>query len=167
MGIAAALQFDWTDENVATLKRRWAAGESASQVAAQFGSGLSRSAVLGKVMRLGLSRIKMITHHPKPPHPRQRAGEAGGTTARIRSRIAHDATNRGEPEIKRLPLPKELPADAIPIAQRKQLLDLDNGTCRWPFGTPGHSDFFYCGSPDADNVAGRVYCPFHTRRAAA
>ena len=44
----------WTEERVETLRRLWAEGLSASQIAAQLG-GVSRNAVIGKVHRLKLS----------------------------------------------------------------------------------------------------------------
>ena len=44
----------WTDERVETLKRMWAEGLSASQIAKDLG-GVTRNAVIGKVHRLGLS----------------------------------------------------------------------------------------------------------------
>ena len=44
---------NWTDERVEKLKRLWAEGLSASQIAAQLG-GVSRNAVIGKVHRLNL-----------------------------------------------------------------------------------------------------------------
>ncbi len=44
----------WTDERVETLKRMWAEGSSASQIAKELGQ-VTRNAVIGKVHRLGLS----------------------------------------------------------------------------------------------------------------
>lgn len=44
---------NWTDERVERLKKLWAEGLSASQIAAQLG-GVSRNAVIGKVHRLNL-----------------------------------------------------------------------------------------------------------------
>jgi hypothetical protein len=44
---------NWTDERVEKLKKLWAEGLSASQIAAQLG-GVSRNAVIGKVHRLSL-----------------------------------------------------------------------------------------------------------------
>ena len=44
---------NWTDERVEMLKKLWADGLSASQIAAQLG-GVSRNAVIGKAHRLGL-----------------------------------------------------------------------------------------------------------------
>ena len=44
----------WTDERVELLKKLWADGLSASQIAGELG-GMTRNAVIGKVHRLGLS----------------------------------------------------------------------------------------------------------------
>ena len=44
----------WTDERVEMLKKLWADGLSASQIARKMG-GVTRNAVIGKVHRLGLS----------------------------------------------------------------------------------------------------------------
>ena len=44
----------WTDERVEQLKKLWAEGLSASQIAGRIG-GVTRNAVIGKVHRLGLS----------------------------------------------------------------------------------------------------------------
>ena len=41
----------WTDERVELLKKLWADGLSASQIAAELG-GITRNAVIGKVHRL-------------------------------------------------------------------------------------------------------------------
>ena len=68
----------WTDERVETLKKMWAEGQSASQIAKELG-GVTRNAVIGKVHRLGLSnRVGGIGGHeegveeivaPPPPRP--------------------------------------------------------------------------------------------------
>ena len=44
----------WTPERVETLKKMWADGQSASQIAGELG-GVTRNAVIGKIHRLGLS----------------------------------------------------------------------------------------------------------------
>lgn len=43
----------WTDERIATLKKMWESGSTASQIADELG-GVSRNAVIGKAHRLGL-----------------------------------------------------------------------------------------------------------------
>ena len=60
----------WTDERVETLKKMWAEGQSASQIAKELG-GVTRNAVIGKVHRLGLSnRVGgPAAPEPKPAAP--------------------------------------------------------------------------------------------------
>ena len=56
----------WTDERVETLKRMWAEGQSASQIAKELG-GVTRNAVIGKVHRLGLSNRVEGEDQPAAP----------------------------------------------------------------------------------------------------
>src|SRR5690349_24924112 len=59
----------WNDERVELLKKLWAEGLSASQIAGRLG-GVTRNAVIGKVHRLGLSgratTSRMKSHRPRP-----------------------------------------------------------------------------------------------------
>ena len=68
----------WTEERVSELKKLWAEGHSASQIAKQLG-GVTRNAVIGKVHRLGLSGRATPSRpvkrpprlaRPKPQHVR-------------------------------------------------------------------------------------------------
>jgi GcrA cell cycle regulator len=56
----------WTDERVEMLKKMWAEGQSASQIAKELG-GVTRNAVIGKVHRLGLSNRNGGGAAPEPP----------------------------------------------------------------------------------------------------
>jgi len=68
----------WTDERIATLKKMWEGGSTASQIAEELG-GVSRNAVIGKAHRLGLksrpspvkaAEKKKVAPKPKPaPKP--------------------------------------------------------------------------------------------------
>ncbi|RMD48408.1 MAG: GcrA cell cycle regulator [Alphaproteobacteria bacterium] len=55
----------WTEERVEKLKRLWAEGKSASQIAKELG-GVTRNAVIGKVHRLGLSNRNKDAAKPAP-----------------------------------------------------------------------------------------------------
>ncbi|PQO23651.1 GcrA cell cycle regulator [Rhodobacteraceae bacterium WD3A24] len=69
----------WTNERVETLKRMWAEGQSASQIAKELG-GVTRNAVIGKVHRLGLSnRTGAPAGEPAPEAAT--AAEAADTTS--------------------------------------------------------------------------------------
>ena len=52
---AGGEKMPWTEDRVETLKKLWADGLSASQIAGKLGMGVTRNAVIGKVHRLGLS----------------------------------------------------------------------------------------------------------------
>ena len=47
----------WTRQRVADLRRMWAAGATSYEIAAHLGDEFTRSAVMGKVARLGLQRV--------------------------------------------------------------------------------------------------------------
>ena len=64
----------WNDERVELLKKLWAEGLSASQIAGRLG-GVTRNAVIGKVHRLGLSG-RATTSRMKSHRPRARAATA-------------------------------------------------------------------------------------------
>jgi len=64
----------WNDERVDVLKKLWADGLSASQIAGRLG-GVTRNAVIGKVHRLGLSG-RATTSRMKSHRPRVRAQTA-------------------------------------------------------------------------------------------
>ena len=69
----------WTDERVETLKKMWAEGQSASQIAKELG-GVTRNAVIGKVHRLGLSNRttgdEAAAETPAAPQPEPAAAAA-------------------------------------------------------------------------------------------
>jgi GcrA cell cycle regulator len=146
----------WTDERVELLKKLWADGLSASQIAAELG-GITRNAVIGKVHRLGLSgRAKS----PSTSAPRPRKARAHGHMMRVsrpsmrgNTALAHAYELDVEPE-------PELLDNIIPIGQRRTLLELTEETCRWPIGDPGTAEFFFCGG---NTLTGLPYCSYHSR----
>src|SRR5471032_2247062 len=78
----------WTDERVELLKKLWADGLSASQIAGELG-GITRNAVIGKVHRLGLSgRAKA----PSSSAPRQRKARPSAQMMRTFRPVARGNT---------------------------------------------------------------------------
>ena len=146
----------WTDERVEILKKRWAEGLSASQIAAELG-GITRNAVLGKVHRLGLSgRAKSPSSAaPRPRKPRAHSQllRMSRPSVRGNTALAHAYEIDAEPE-------PELIDNIIPLGQRRTLLELTEETCRWPIGDPGSADFFFCGG---QTVTSLPYCAYHSR----
>ena len=139
----------WTDERVEMLKKLWADGLSASQIAAELG-GITRNAVIGKVHRLGLSgRAKSPSSAaPRPRKPRTHTHmlRVSRPAMRGNTALAHAFDYEVEAE-------PELIDNVIPIGQRRTLLELTEDTCRWPIGDPGSADFFFCGGHVADGPA--------------
>jgi GcrA cell cycle regulator len=133
---------DWSEERTATLKKLWLEGLSASQVARQLG-GVSRSAVIGKVHRLG------ITVRETPVRQR--------TTVRSPSRIVVRRPTRettAAPHV--APRFERTEEDLLPTSG---ILELGTHSCRWPIGNPEGDDFGFCGRPK--QTARGSYCEQH------
>jgi GcrA cell cycle regulator len=145
----------WTDERVETLKRLWAEGFSASQIASELGN-ITRNAVIGKVHRLGLSgRAKAATAGA----PRQRKARAHAMLRDARPAVRGNTAlaQAFEYEVETQPTVVD---NVVPMGQRRSLLELTEGTCRWPIGDPGNADFFFCGGQTATCLP---YCSYHCR----
>lgn len=144
----ASAAASWSDERIATLKRLYADGLSASQISAELG-GCTRMAVIGKAHRLGLEKRG---HKPTAQiNPRRR------TPAKATSKPKRQVERIAAAGFKHAPAIDDL---AIPIEQRRTLLTLDRDLCKWPVGDPATPEFFFCGG---EALAGRPYCGPHCR----
>jgi len=176
----------WTDERVETLKKMWAEGQSASQIAKELG-GVTRNAVIGKVHRLGLSNrvgkeeeeVEIVTPPPaavKPaPAPEPDAEPVAARPAPSEPAAA-PVSNVTPMPIRRAiipagqPLPPQPSANEISPealatvrevekhAKKLSLMELTERTCKWPVGDPATEDFWFCGLP---SVPGKPYCEAH------
>lgn len=73
-----APKIDWNEKNLATLRRMWDEGYTSSQIASQI-ENATRSAIMGKLNRLGLSGQKPKSKKsgaPKPPRARAAGPDA-------------------------------------------------------------------------------------------
>jgi GcrA cell cycle regulator len=148
----------WAPAEITTLRTLHKAGLSASRIAAQIG-GKSRNAVIGKLHRLGLCRVrppedqddereKVRPERPKRPTPSLPAISGGYRPRRL---------------ISVLP-PPPLSAEKIGV------YELTSTTCRWPIGDPHAEDFRFCGAMPRDGEylgaagGGSPYCDYHYRR---
>lgn len=124
---------DWSDERIEALTKLWREGLSASQVARQLG-GVSRSAVIGKVHRLG------IAGREAPSRPNALVGRPAGRPSRASAGGTRRPTAPRQPR-PAIP-PRAAPFEAVATAT---IHTLAPHGCRWPIGEPDHADFGFCG----------------------
>ncbi|TNC74631.1 GcrA family cell cycle regulator [Rubellimicrobium roseum] len=178
----------WDDQRVETLKRMWAEGASASQIAKELG-GVTRNAVIGKVHRLGLSNrvvpagredgaetaedliveappVEPEEAEPEPqPEPELVAagaddeeGDENGSSFR---RQIIPAGQPLPPQPSANEISPEAQAAALAVektARRLSLMELTEKTCKWPVGDPATPNFWFCGMPVQP---GKPYCEAH------
>ncbi|WP_309630349.1 GcrA family cell cycle regulator [Brevundimonas sp.] len=135
--------YAWTDARIGRLKTLWLEGRTAAQIAGELQNGISRSAVLGKVHRLGLSA-------GRPGRPA--VSQAAAPRPRIGRAMAGPA-DRGAAG------PASVPAEQAPDLPTGGLtiLTVRRGQCRWPYGDPAQAGFSLCGRP----VARGAFCIGH------
>jgi GcrA cell cycle regulator len=149
----------WDDELIGKIVKLQGDGLSATMIAAELGRDVTRSMVLGKLFRLGLSSGLGLKG------PRRNPEVKAQKVRRRRKRRPAERFLAVEPKAEPLALTDDVDDLATPIKQRKTLLELENCHCRWPIGEPRDPGFFYCGAPEADVYAGVPYCRTHTERA--
>lgn len=161
----------WTDDRVELLKRLWAEGLSASQIALRLAEGVTRNAVIGKVHRLCLAgrvtsgqsaaaqeaRARKTSPVPAPVSAKSpvspllaRSGTVGNTALKL------DLVPRNAPVLEPTPL------RLVDVAKggRITILHLTEKTCKWPIGDPGNEAFCFCGHTPRE---GTPYCEYHAR----
>lgn len=158
---------NWTEERVELLRKLWAEGLSASQIAAQLGS-VTRNAVIGKVHRLKLSSRGRATAAPtRQKKAPVNAGNAVKTPARAASVSRAITTSVGatalQTQFDAEPVRHHARAVedvVVPISRQLQLVELSDRTCKWPNGDPLSEEFSFCGNASAETGP---YCKYHSR----
>ncbi|HEX4708966.1 GcrA family cell cycle regulator [Phenylobacterium sp.] len=138
----------WTDDRVEVLRRLWAEGKSASEIARTLACGASRNAVIGKVYRLGLSG-RSVEARRRPPRA---LPDTPARQRRPRRVIAGRPTDPG---------PALLCDESEPAQGSASILTIGAHACRWPYGDPLSEGFALCGQPAARGA----YCGPHAERA--
>ncbi len=152
----------WTEDRVDVLKKLWAEGHSASQIAKQLG-GVTRNAVIGKVHRLGLSGratpSRPVKRPPRlaRPKPQIMADGTVKTPAPARTLVASQAAS--ERAVAKAAM------DALPPlpqgdGEAATVLTLRDSMCKWPIGDPADPAFAFCGRKADD---GGPYCKEHAK----
>lgn len=137
----------WNDERVATLRKLWAEGLSASQIAKQLG-GVTRNAVIGKVHRLGLAGRATPSRPAKRPVRPARPRVISPTAPRLRP-----ASNMPAVVI------PELEPLRFDDGKAATVLTLNESMCKYPIGDPTDASFAFCGR----SAACGPYCQDHAR----
>jgi GcrA cell cycle regulator len=158
---------NWTDERVEILKKLWAEGLSASQIAAQLG-GVSRNAVIGKVHRLKLSSRGRATAAParqkKVASATPSAKPAVVRSTTVTRTVATVGATALQAQFEAVPVATHVyrPVEdvVVPISRNLQLVELNERTCKWPNGDPLSEDFHFCGNDAAESGP---YCKYHAK----
>lgn len=151
--------YHWTAAREARLRELWPQRSiSLSEICAQL-DHMSDEAITQKARRLGLGpRHKgqgRWASSLEPKLPRRRTPNR--MSKALKAKVEQRALPTGEK------LTNNTAADfAIPVAQRKSLLELTETSCRWPVGEPSAAEFFFCAAP---TIACGPYCQGHTSRA--
>jgi len=144
---------EWSELLVTILRKMWREGKSASLISAEVNR--TRSAVLGKVHRLGLSHESRREEHHQVTKRKS-----------TQAKLERAAPQRALPAVEPSPTPWiQFPLSRTWAGDPIDLFSLTNETCRWPIDHPDGRTFF-CASPTADLATGRPYCTEHTLRAA-
>lgn len=141
----------WRDELVERLRRLVANGLTASQIAAKMPPGFSRSAVIGKVSRIGLRLANLPTTKLTPEQKAKKREKR-------RAKYAMRAPCLTAPK-------KELPSFFVgePGSLGIPLADLRRSQCKWPTHRDAEDDQWrFCG---AAAELDRPYCLHHCQRA--
>lgn len=150
----------WNDAREQLLKKLWGQGLSASQIARRMGGGVTRNAIIGKRIRMGLPDRGASTTRTKSGGRRCKKpkGQQPWRHLQVFGLVERTSPAR---------LPKEEytpPVDdyIVPMQQRKTVQTLEEDSCRWPIGDPQTPEFYFCGG---EKVAGLSYCRRHVERA--
>lgn len=148
----------WTEERVEVLKKLWAEGHSASQIAKELG-GVTRNAVIGKVHRLGLSGratpSRPVKRPPRLARPKPRLRPDGSIVATKISRpVAEVGLKLADKEVL-----VALPPKPLADGEAATILTLRDSMCKWPIGDPADPRFAFCGR----KASGGPYCSEHAK----
>ncbi len=148
----------WTDERVEQLRTLWAGNaHSCAAIAAELGGGLSRNAVIGKALRLGLPQKGHVHSTPRNKPKRQpvarvviqRSGRGYISTADDQPLDGVDVSSIAELEA------QPTPSTFLGIT----LANLEREHCRYPRDIDGAR--LFCGQP---KIADSSYCAACHRR---
>jgi GcrA cell cycle regulator len=148
------LPFAWNEDRVATIRKMYAEGFTATEMARKVGAK-SRAAVIGKLHRIGAispdraeaRRIAAAINTPKKKKPKP------PLTAPVAALISDDKPDQMAPKSFKI-------AGPTVASLNLQITDDRFGGCRWPTMGEGAATLFCCVL-----TGGAIYCPAHGSRA--
>jgi len=163
---------NWTVDAIETLKTKWAAGWSHSQIAPLIPNA-TRSAIAGKIMRLKLPPRDKGRPSPHSdillpsPSPRPKPGKFA-SVSQVPTISRRNPNNSLAAKLAIAEAEPGLPERLIEPATGSglKLIELENHNCRWPFGDPLTEQFYFCGETGANFKDKIPYCRFHAHKSA-
>lgn len=156
----------WTDERIAELTKLWTEGLSCSHIAKRLG-GVTRSAIIGKVHRLGLpgrlepnnAGIAKRRHRRIQDYKQIASGYFAKPKKPVPAAVLADAAASKKPPVLALIRRAQTALDPLPQADGTlvSILSLEAGMCKFPHSDTRADDFAFCGRP-ADKG---TYCGHH------
>lgn len=150
----------WTEDRVEVLKKLWAEGHSASQIAKQLG-GVTRNAVIGKVHRLGLSGratpSRPVKRPPRLARPKPQV-MADGTVRTAPARPPAVVQSSAVKAVEKAAM-AALPPMPLTDGEAATILTLRDSMCKWPIGDPADPSFAFCGRKSHEGP----YCKDHAQ----
>lgn len=143
----------WTDERVALLRKLWAEGLAARDIAAALGGGITKNAAIGKAHRIGLEGRRRMAPRaltPRPPKPKP------------------------APRPALPPLPPRAFAEPRTVARAAssfsstgpvRFMRASAHACRWPLDDEPSATMLVCGAPIAGDTTCPAYCAHHAKLA--
>ncbi|MDE2096827.1 MAG: hypothetical protein KGL39_06230 [Patescibacteria group bacterium] len=153
---------EWTPELETTVAGWIADGYSAGEVSDKLCAmrvWATRNAVIGKAKRRGWKWKNSPHSNPDPNKIKSRRPRFDFRRKSSAKSAAKEKSVENSAPISFVS-PEAYDA-AIPVEQRRTLLELSNATCRFPIGNPGSGDLYFCG---AEPREGLPYCAVHHAR---
>lgn len=150
------LDSPWTDESLAVeaLRLRDVEGLSNAKIAVRLGKGLTRNAIIGKLLRLDVAAGRIKTKRPvKTEQERRLSAKLSKERHRQTSKLHRPRNLAPKP-------PRQVafdPPTAPTSATNVTMVDLPySGACKFPVGEATGAAQLFCGG-----AAKGVWCPYH------
>ena len=136
----------WTGETTERAITLWRDGKSAAEIARAIGA-VSRSAVLGKLHRLGKNGRNVPTRQQRPSRPKAYVAPKNPRAEKLKNILPAPS----------LTLRQALTLSLPPLEPRHTVPEIQDGQCKFVCGDPRAPDWAFC----ARETEGGPYCKHH------